>query len=267
LHAWSRPGLGALHAATGMYATWDDHELYNDWTQHRDEPRIAAGTQAFFEHVPIRAAEPRRIWRSFRWGKTLELFVLDGRGERDPAGGEYVSAAQLAWLAEGLRASQAVFKLILSSCPIGRFPADTIDQWRSPTDRWANPAYAAQRTQILDVCQEVGGVWWLSGDFHFGTVGRVEYPDTDRYPRVREILMGAGGQGLGSSDALPAATRATQVQNLDNTNTHWTFATPANNYIVIRANPVPDATHPTPWLDVAFYDATTQLFSGEYRLL
>jgi hypothetical protein len=65
-------------------------------------------------------------------------------------------------------------------------------------------------------------------------------------------------------DAIPAST---QVESLDTTNTHWTFATPANNYVVIRANPVADATHPTPWLDLAFYDATTQLFSSEYRLL
>ena len=267
--AWSRPGMAALHAATSMYTTWDDHEVYNDWQGYRDEPRIEAGVRSFFEHVPVRrpASAPRQLWRSVRWGRTLELFVLDCRSERDVAGGKYMSDAQLAWLSDGLRSSKAVFKFVLNSCPIGLFPPDTIDPWRSPRDRWANPAWSAQRTQVLDVSEAVGGVWWLSGDFHFGTVGRVQYPDTTRYGRVREVLMGAGGQGIGSNAEFPTAEREMNVRNLDNTNTHWTFATPANNYVVIRANPLADATHPTPWLDIAFYDATTQLFSGEYRLL
>lgn len=267
-YAWSRPGMKALHQSVGMYNTWDDHEVYNNWQGGTTTARAVAGVQTFFEHQPIRriASAPNQLWRSFRWGRTLELFVIDGRGERNAAAGKYMSDAQLTWLTNGLTSSQAVFKLILNSCPIGLFP-DGINEWRSPTDRWANPAFSAQRTSILDVSQQVGGVWWLSGDFHFGTVGRVQYPDTTKYGRVREILMGAGGSGLGSSAEIPGSTRIAQIQSLDNTNTHWTMATPENNYVVIRANPVPDATHAKPWLQVAYYDATTQLMTGEYGLL
>jgi alkaline phosphatase D len=266
--AWARTGLAGVHAQFGMYNTLDDHEVYNDWGGYRDDPRIMAGVQSFYDHQPIRVdpAKPHTCWRSFKWGRTLELFVLDCRSERDPSTGRYLSDAQHAWLLAGLQASQAVFKFIVSSCPIGIFPS-TINTWRSPTDRWANPAYAAQRTALLDVAQEVGGVWFLSGDFHFATVGRVQYPDTTRYTRVREVLMGPGGQAIGGTTAIPNATRVAQVQALDNTNTHWTFATPKNNYVVIRVNPVADATHAVPWLDIAYYDATTKLFGAPFQLL
>lgn len=265
--AWARPGLRALHGAFGMYNTWDDHEVYDNWQGYRPDARIDAAVQTFFDHQPIRRAAdaPRRLWRSVRWGKTLELFVLDCRGERDLDGGRYMSEAQLDWLASGLASSPAVFKFILNSCPIGIFPA-AVDRWRRPEDRWANPAWSAQRTRLLDVAQEAGGVWWLSGDFHFGAIGRVSYPDTGRHDRVREVLIGAGGQYLGTSDEVPSATRVANVASLDD-NLHWTFSTPKNNYVVVRVNPVADADHPKPWLDIAYYDATSQLFAASYGLL
>jgi phosphodiesterase/alkaline phosphatase D-like protein len=267
--AWARPGLLALHSSFGMYNTWDDHEVYDNWQGYRDEPRINAGVDSFFDHQPVRrvAAKPTKLWRSFRWGRTLELFVVDGRGERDLDAGKYMSDEQLDWLSSGLTSSQAVFKFILNSCPIGIFPSGTVDRWRRPEDRWANPIWSAQRTKILDVAQEVGGVWWLSGDFHFGAIGRVAYPDLDKHDRIREVLLGAGGQGIGSNDDVPGETRIAHISALDEEKTHWTFSTPKNNYVVIRANPVPDADHPTPWLDIAYYDSTTQLFAGQYRLL
>ncbi|HEU5061439.1 MAG TPA: alkaline phosphatase D family protein [Kofleriaceae bacterium] len=265
--AWARPGLLAVHGAFGMYNTWDDHEVFDNWQGYRDDPRIQAAVETFFDHQPIRRIpeDPRRLWRSVRWGKALELFVLDGRAERNLEAGRFVSEAQLDWLAAGLSSSQAVFKFVLNASPIGIFP-ESINRWRSPADRWANPAWSQQRTRILDVAQEVGGVWFLSGDFHFGAIGRVSYPDADRHGRVRELLMGAGGQGLGSSSDVPGATRIASVEALED-DLHWTMSTPKNNYVVIRANPVPDAEHDAPWLDIAYYDATSQIVAKEYALL
>jgi alkaline phosphatase D len=265
--AWARPGLLGLHGAFGMYNTWDDHEVFDNWQGYRDDPRINAAVQTFFDHQPIRrtAEDPRRLWRSVRWGKALELFVLDCRGERNLEAGRYLSDAQLEWLESGLTSSTAVFKFILNSCPIGLFPA-SIDRWRKPEDRWASSIWSQQRTRILDVAQEVGGVWWVSGDFHFGAIGRVGYPDATRHDRVREILIGAGGQGLGSSADVPGTTRIANVTALDD-NLHWTFSTPKNNYVVIRANPVADAEHTKPWLDIAYYDSSSQIFAAQYGLL
>lgn len=154
--------------------------------------RHAFGTQAFFDHQPIRRdpAAPERLWRSFRWGRTLELFVLDCRSERAPSAHRYLSSDQREWLVDGLRRSTAMFKLILNSAPIGRLPA-AVDEVRTPRDR--REAFSADRAAELAAGQRAGGVWWLSGDFHVGAVGRVEM--RSGVNRTREVLMGAGGQG------------------------------------------------------------------------
>ena len=77
----------AILEATSVYATWDDHEVDNNWDPETMNPAtIQAATDAFFEHLPIRRVQeaPDRVWRSHRWGKTLELFILDCRSERLP---------------------------------------------------------------------------------------------------------------------------------------------------------------------------------------
>jgi len=98
--------LQAAHAAFPWLVTWDDHEVDNDWNPET----IAASTVAsaftcFFDHAPYlrNATAPNRIWRSARWGKTVEVFVLDCRSERKPstrngANATYISAEQIAWL-------------------------------------------------------------------------------------------------------------------------------------------------------------------------
>ncbi|MDB4927698.1 MAG: Phosphodiesterase/alkaline phosphatase [Myxococcaceae bacterium] len=246
--AWSNPGHRALHAAVGTYSTWDDHEVANNWIPGRTDPvRQAFGVQAFFDHQPIRRdpIATSRLWRSFRWGRTLEVFVLDGRSERTLSPRRYLSDDQRDWLVDGLRRSPAMFKLILNSAPVGRFPA-AVDARRTPDDRWES--FAADRAAVLAAGQRAGGVWWLSGDFHVGAVGRLEM--RSGVNRMREVLMGAGGQGT-----LPASVVRTMSRP------QWTYATRLNSYTVFRANPSRRV------LDIAFYDARRQLHTARYGLL
>jgi alkaline phosphatase D len=97
--------LRRLRAAAGMYNQWDDHEFLNDFaigqtkyptasgTQEGQDSRIvtvdgrklfAAGVKAFREYMPVTYSKSRGIYRSFRWGKNLEVFFLDERSFRDP---------------------------------------------------------------------------------------------------------------------------------------------------------------------------------------
>jgi alkaline phosphatase D len=96
--------LRRLRAAAGMYNHWDDHEFLNDFAigQTRyptvsgtDEgnSRIVtvdgrklyrAGVKAFREYMPVTYSKARGIYRSFRWGRNLEVFFLDERSFRDP---------------------------------------------------------------------------------------------------------------------------------------------------------------------------------------
>jgi alkaline phosphatase D len=195
LQHWSIDGLRALHASAGGYVTWDDHEVSNNWTPERTSPEhVARARRVMIEHSPIErdegAAPVRsRLWRSFRWGKTLELFVLDARSERRRRGlatPEYLSRAQLEWLIEGVRRSPARFKVIVNSVPIARFDGLFA---LARDDGWL--AYAAQREALLDAIRLVPGVLFVSGDYHIGVSARVERAGP--YRDVREVLVGASG--------------------------------------------------------------------------
>jgi alkaline phosphatase D len=196
-NALADPGYRDLLTSTSVVATWDDHEITNDWDPEFIDPGLlAAGTEAFFEHVTLRRIEesPDRIWRSHRWGSTLEVFMLDSRSERLPSTrktpiAQYLSDGQMAWLKAGLVDSPCTFKLIVNSVPITNFP----DVIVSENDRWEG--YPVQRDEILGYIHEADltGVIWLAGDFHFGAMTRVE-PPPHAWSTQREVLMGPGDQ-------------------------------------------------------------------------
>jgi alkaline phosphatase D len=148
----------ALHASTASIYTWDDHEVTNNWDPESIDPaQLEAARQAYFEHAPTRRPEehPHRIWRSIRWGGTLEVFVLDSRGERKPKTkdtpeAEYLSPQQLTWLIDGVTSSEAIFKFVLSSVPITNMPPIYVGD----DDRWEG--YEAQREALLARVEPTG---------------------------------------------------------------------------------------------------------------
>lgn len=223
---FGKPEHVAVRASTGMYITWDDHEIQNDVNPETlDSEQLAAAFQTFFEHAPIAETAPRRIWRSARWGKTAEIFVLDCRSERKPStilsnSPQYISADQMTWLKAGLAASPAVFKIIINSVPITDMPS----VWDAyPTDRWE--AYVAQRTDILQYIDDanITGVLWISGDFHLAFISNIALSGPGS--RQREVLVGPGAQ---SSNVLLPTLTAPQ----------FSFATGTNNYTTLKLDPI-----------------------------
>jgi alkaline phosphatase D len=92
----------ALHAETSVYVTWDDHEVADNYLP--GHPLAPIGQKAFLDYWPVRrnAQEPGRIYRSFRWGKALELFILDTRQYRDRRRGTMLGQPQKEWLLKGI---------------------------------------------------------------------------------------------------------------------------------------------------------------------
>ena len=223
---WTSAGLKALHRSTGMYLTWDDHEVLNNWDPETfSAPRLAAARQAFFEHRATRrnSAAPTRIWRSFRWGRTAEVFILDCRSERRPStrstnpsnSSRYISRAQMDWLKAGLRASPCVFKFIVNSVPI-------VDRAGGDSDNWNG--YASQRREILNhiANNSLRGVVWLSGDVHFGGVCKVEAAGP--WGNIWEVIMGPAGANRDGRPSVVASQWPVLVHGV-------------HNYTVLRADP------------------------------
>jgi alkaline phosphatase D len=72
-----------IRSATGLYNHWDDHEFINDFSIPEDGRALYnRGVRAFRNYMPVTFSDTRGIYRSFRWGKNLELFFLDQRSFR-----------------------------------------------------------------------------------------------------------------------------------------------------------------------------------------
>jgi phosphodiesterase/alkaline phosphatase D-like protein len=75
--------LANLRGSGVMYNHWDDHEFINDFTKAENGSAIyKAGVKAFRDYMPVTYSSSKGIYRSFRWGKNLEVFMLDERSFR-----------------------------------------------------------------------------------------------------------------------------------------------------------------------------------------
>ena len=182
-------GFRKLRPSTPTIATWDDHEVDNNWNPETiDGARAAAARQCFFEHTNPRTPGSPRIWRSLRFGLTVEIFVLDCRGERRPSTRTsndpiYISHEQRDWLIDGVTSSPCVFKVIANTLPITKWPP----LYLGGDDRWQG--YKDQRNAVLSAIAEVPGVAWVAGDFHFGAIARLD-PPNGPFHAMTEMLVG-----------------------------------------------------------------------------
>ena len=193
------PGYRALLAKTGSYITWDDHEVDDNWDPETYNPvSLQAAKEAYFETLPNDRFANDRLWTSYRWGSSVEVFLLDCRSERLPstrhgAGpAQYLSPEQMAWFKQALKDSPCHFKVVLNSVPMAKMPPPF---WIMAEDRW--DGYQDQRTEILDWidAHDIANVWFISGDFHVGFVARVAPERTGAAGRVRDIAVGPGANG------------------------------------------------------------------------
>ncbi len=146
------PDLQRLHAEAPALATWDDHEVQNDYadkySEYFDDPELflqrrAAAYRAFYEHMPLRPILSRpegpvmRVYDRFTFGDLIEISLLDGRQyrsreacyappnklgahletdagcpERREAGRTMLGFAQETWLNIALAHSKAQWNLI-----------------------------------------------------------------------------------------------------------------------------------------------------------
>ena len=198
------PAVQTLFRQASVYATWDDHEVANNFAGP-SEPLMPLGRRAFRDYWAIEGPpeEPDRLYRRARWGRDVEVFILDTRQYRsrnsdvDGPGKTMLGPAQRQWLLDGVTASDATWKLIVTSVPLGIFTGN--DSWTS-ANMFGYPrpgaGFAWERDLILGTLRERGvtNVVFLGADVHYAQFIRHEIGG---YP-VHELLAGplAARQGF-----------------------------------------------------------------------
>lgn len=188
-------GFRAFLAEVPVFFQWDDHEVENNWSpgpgwpgdaaEHREDLRKAAlGRRAFLEYAPAGPAGP--LHRSFSYGPELDLFLLDGRGFRAPndenreerasIGTAMLGRAQLDWLAAGLSASRATWKIISSPSPLALVIGT--DKARDGFANGAGPPLGREHelAELLSGLRArgVSNVVFISADVHYAAAHRFD---------------------------------------------------------------------------------------------
>ncbi|WP_374384695.1 alkaline phosphatase [Dongia sp.] len=193
--------LQRLHATAPTLATWDDHEVENDYAGDLSERfadpmqfalRRQAAYQAFYEHMPLRerpTATGLRVHDSITLGDLARISLLDGRqfrsagacyGKPDRGGGHLVDSVscpelmdptrsmlgpvQERWLGANLATSPARWNLLAQNVIMAELGARDGDRVTAWTDAW--DGYPAARARLLQQLQGARNPIVFSGDIH-----------------------------------------------------------------------------------------------------
>jgi alkaline phosphatase D len=190
-----------------MYSQWDDHEIINDfgskwpyWNlftiDREGYPNIVSeGRNAFLYYSPLDSGDnnnnytandpEKRIYRSFNWGKDLDLFIIDARSYRSqnhladtPDGNKtMLGQEQLQWLKQELSNSNATWKVISSDVPISIPTGSNTsilgrDGWANGNETNNYSYYTGFESELTDILrfidnQQIKNVVFITTDVHF----------------------------------------------------------------------------------------------------
>ncbi|GAB5562919.1 MAG: hypothetical protein SynsKO_45660 [Synoicihabitans sp.] len=188
-YKWNRifalPFQKDFYGSTGVYFQKDDHDIlkndawpgdtYGDLTW--DE-----GLGIFKEQTPTGA----RPYRTVRWGKHVQLWLLEGREYRSPndipdgPNKTILGAEQKAWFYETFAASDATFRIVMSPNPI--LGPDRPNK----NDNHANEGFQHESQELRDFLAGQEDAFVICGDRHW------QYATVDPVHGLREFGSGAG---------------------------------------------------------------------------
>jgi len=169
-YKWNRlyalPNLRGFHAKVPSYWMHDDHDVLKDdcWPgQSYGDLTWEQGLQVWREQIP----QSEKPYRTFRWGKHLQIWLPEGREFRSPNtmpdGPEktILGEAQWAWLEKSMRASDATFKLYISATPV------VGPDRKNKNDNHANEGFAHEGERLRAFLNSVPGCFVINGDRHW----------------------------------------------------------------------------------------------------
>ncbi|MER5752350.1 alkaline phosphatase D family protein [Streptomyces sp. NPDC002088] len=248
------PDLQAMRAAAPFVVVFDDHEVEQDWAGDvANDPvawptakflaRRAAAFQAFYEHMPIRAAQKPSgpdvlMYRALDFGTLARLHVLDTRQYRDDqattpdgaleTGRVIMGDTQRNWLVNSMRTSGARWNLVASQVMMAEtdFLAGEGTEWSY--DAW--DGYQKERAALLAEFQDIRNPVVLSGDRHRTIVSdlKLDFADVDSAV-VGAEFVGTSISSNGDEDLVAfAAEWAPKLAD----NPHWKIIDARRGYLL-----------------------------------
>ena len=215
-----------------MYSQWDDHEIINDFgskwpdwnlfsTDREGYPNIVKeGTDAFLYYSPVGSdnnnnndtenVSDTHIYRSFNWGKDLDLFIIDARSYRSqnhiadtPENNKtMLGEEQLQWLKQELSNSNATWKLISSDVPISIPTGSNAsilgrDGWANGNETNNYSYYTGFERELTDLLrfideQHMKNIVFITTDVHFPAFIRYDFDlnNDGNMTEIHELVSG-----------------------------------------------------------------------------
>ncbi len=200
---YSFPNNIDFHRQVPSYFIKDDHDTWmNDCypgmeTRFMGEFTFEQGTQIFLEEVPM----GEKTYRTFRWGKDLQIWLVEGRDFRSPNpmpdGPDKTiwGATQMDWFKSTVEQSDATFKVLISPTPI------VGPDRQSKNDNHANEGFKHEGDLVRKFLSEQQNMVTVCGDRHW------QYISKDVETGLLEFSCGPGGDdhagGWKQEDRLP----------------------------------------------------------------
>jgi len=198
---YSLPTNVEFHRQVSSYFIKDDHDTWmNDcWpgkkTRFMGDFTFEQGQAVFLEQVPM----GERTWRTFRWGKDLQIWLVEGRDFRSPNtmpdGPDKTiwGKKQKEWFKRTVRESDATFRILISPTPI------VGPDRENKHDNHSNKDFKYEGDEIRKFISEQKNMYIMCGDRHW------QYVSVDQESSVREYSSGPASEkhaGGWSNDML-----------------------------------------------------------------
>lgn len=237
------PDLQAAHAAAPWFATWDDHEIDNNWADGLDQdgtpPPIFAlrrqmAMQAYYEHMPLRASSipvgpSMQLYRRANYGDLLDLNLLDTRQYRSdqPCGDKWgpgctelerkdaqmLGDRQHDWLMSNLERSRPHWQVLAQQVMVMDLDRQPGEGTMVNPDSWAG--YRIPRERLLSGIRDLDlrNVIVLTGDEHQNYAGElhIDGKNPGRMPIATEFVCTSITSGGDGEDQRPSTIAIQQT--------------------------------------------------------
>jgi len=181
---YSFPTLRDFHRSVGSFFMKDDHDTLTDDSHpgaRTGDFTFADGLRTFREQTA--PSEPP--YRTVRWGRHLEVWLLEGRDYRSTREQDrtqtptILGVEQITWLERSLAASNATFRLVITPTPmVGPDRA-------AKDDNYSNTGYVVEGTRVRELLARYKNLTVITGDRHW------QYVSRDATTSIEEWSVGA----------------------------------------------------------------------------